>query len=260
MQVLTRPWGAMHFHSDGPPSGPAIVFANSLGTDLRLWDALLPLLPADWRCLRYDKPGHGLSDDGGAVSIQTLADDAIALIEAQDCAPVIFVGLSIGGLIAQQVTARRPDLIRALILSNTAARIGTAESWNSRIAAISSGGISSIADGVMERWFSRSFRATPALAAWRNMLTRTSATGYIACCRAIAAADLTSQTAQLRVPTLAIASELDGATPPDLVAGTAALIPGARFHSIPRAGHLPCVEQPQAYASLLIPFLQENRR
>ncbi len=259
MQVLIRPWGAMHYQA-GRQDGPAVVFANSLGTDLRLWDAILPLLPAGCRVIRYDKRGHGLSDLGGAAGITDLAQDAIALIAALALRPVVFVGLSIGGLIAQQVAAARPDLVRALVLSNTAARIGTAEAWNARIAAVKTGGIDAIADAVMDRWFAPDFRASPAVQPWRNMLTRTPVTGYIAACTAIAQADLSAQTAALRLPALVIAGENDGATPPDLVQATAALIPGAVFQMIPKAGHLPPVETPQAYAALLTPFLQEHCR
>lgn len=256
MQTLSRPWGAMHYRADGPETAPRVLFANSLGTDLRVWDGLLPLLPAI-RALRYDKRGHGLSDEGGEASIADLAEDAIALIEATGGAPVVFVGLSIGGLIAQAVAAARPDLVRALVLSNTAARIGTAESWQARIDAVRTGGIAPIADAVMERWFTAPFRATPALAPWRNMLIRTPAAGYAAACAAIAAADLTATTARLTQPTLVIAAEADGATPPDLVEATARLIPGARFAVIPAAGHIPPVEAPAAQAALITAFLKE---
>jgi 3-oxoadipate enol-lactonase len=246
----------MHYRDDGPRDGPAVVFANSLGTDLRLWDALLAHLPAGLRLIRYDKPGHGLSGDGGAVTIASLAEDAAALIEATAGRPVVFVGLSIGGLIGQALAAARPDLLRALVLSNTAARIGTPESWAERIAAVEAGGTGSIADAVMARWFAPAFRATPALALWRTMLARTPAAGYAAACAAIAAADLTGATRALRQPALVIAGAEDGATPPDLVRATAALIPGAEFHLIPGAGHLPCVENPKAYAAILTPFLK----
>lgn len=257
MQVLTRPWGAMHCRVDG--HGPAVVFANSLGTDLRLWDAVLPLLPGI-RAIRFDKRGHGLSSLGPQEGIDGFADDAAALIEAVAGGPVVFVGLSIGGMIGQALAARRPDLVRALVLSNTAARMGTAESWNARIATVRAGGIAAIGDAVMDRWFAPAFRATPALDLWRNMLVRTDADGYCAACAAIAGADLTAAAARLDLPVLAIAGDQDGASPPELVQGTADLIPGARFHIIPGAGHLPCVETPAAWAALVAPFVKEHAR
>lgn len=259
MQALERPWGRMAYRVEG--EGPLVVFSNSLGTDLRLWDALVPHLPAGLQVARYDKRGHGLSDLGeGAVSIEGLAEDASALIEVVGGGPCVFVGLSIGGLIGQALSAARPDLVRALVLVSTAAKIGTAEVWAERIAQAEAGGLEAIADGAMGRWFSPGFRATPELAVWRNMLVRTPARGWIACGRAIAASDLTTSTAALRLPTLVIAGEVDAATPPALVESTARLIPGADFHVIPGVGHLPCVEAPEALAAILNPFLAEHAR
>lgn len=259
MQVLNRPWGAMHFRTDGPQDGPAVLFANSLGTDLRLWDRVLDLMP-DIRAIRFDKRGHGLSDDAGDVSIDDLAQDAAALIRHLDAGPVIVVGLSIGGMIAQALAAGHPDLVRAAVLSNTAARMGSADSWAERIAAIQAGGLGAIADPIMQRWFAPGFRAGSELALWRNMVARSSVPGYVATCRALAAADLTAQARALRLPVAVIAGDQDGASPPDLVRATADLIPGARFHLIADAGHLPCVEQPAAYAAILNPFVQDHAR
>ena len=258
MQALTRPFGTLHVQVDGPEGAPAVVFANSLGTDLRLWDRVLPLLPQGLRYVRYDKRGHGLSSLGGGSVIDDHADDAIAVTEEVARGPVVFVGLSIGGLIGQVVASRRPDLLRALVLSNTAAKLGTSESWQARINAVIDGGLDSIADAVMERWFAPAFRATPELALWRTMLTRTPARGYIAACAALAGADQTKATRALRLPTLVIAGSEDGASPAAVVRATADLIPGAAFHEIPGAGHLPCVETPAAWAALVAPFLKAH--
>lgn len=264
MQVLNRPWGAMHYRIDGPADGVPVVFANSLGTDLRLWDAVLTELP-HIRAIRFDKRGHGLSDLGASdldasFGIDDLADDAAALIGHLDLGPVIFVGLSIGGMIAQSVAARYPQLLRAVMLSNTAVRMGTAESWTDRIAAIRAGGIASIADAIMQRWFAPPFHSQPQLALWRNMVIRTSTEGYVAACHALAAADLTEAARALRLPVMVIAGDQDGASPAELVQATAALIPGAGFHIIAGAGHLPCVETPEAYAALLRDFIKDHRQ
>jgi 3-oxoadipate enol-lactonase len=257
MQALTRPFGALHYRVDGAKDAPPVVFVNSLGTDLRLWDGVLDLLPPDLRLIRFDKRGHGLSSLGDG-SIADHAADAIAIIEEVARGPVVMVGLSIGGLIAQRVASDRPDLIRALVLSNTAAKLGTAESWQARIEAIQSGGLESIADAVMERWFGAAFLAARELPIWRNMLLRTPAPGYIAACRALASADQTADTARLTQPTLVIAGEKDSASPAEIVRSTADLIPGADFHLIPGAGHLPPVEMPAAWAGIVAPFLKEH--
>ena len=249
----------VHFADTGPRDGRALVFANSLGTDLRLWDSLLPLLPDGLRIIRYDKRGHGLTDAPPApYRMGQLVTDAERLLDHLNIRGCVFVGLSIGGMIAQGLAVKRPDQIRAMVLSNTAARIGTAGMWQARIDGVRAGGIESLADAVMERWFSKAFRAKPELALWRNMLLRQPAEGYMGCSAAIAGTDFYATTATLTLPTLAIAGSEDGATPPDLVRETAALVKGSTFHLIRGAGHLPCVENPADYAAALIRFLKET--
>lgn len=248
----------LHYSDEGPRDGKALVFANSLGTDLRLWDALIPHLPAGLRLVRYDKRGHGLSGETpGPYSIAQLAEDAAGLIRHLGLTDTVFVGLSVGGLIGQALAARHPGLLRALVISNSAAKIGEPEMWQARIDAIRQGGLASIGVATMERWFSPAFRATDEAGLWRHMLERQPRDGYIACCAAIAAADLRDQVLALRLPVQLIAGTEDGATPPELVRQTAALIDGARYAEIDGAGHLPCVEAPERYAGILIQFLKE---
>ncbi len=158
-------------------------------------------------------------------------------------------------MIAQGLAVKRLDLIRALVLSNTATKIGNRDIWDTRIAAVEQGGIESLADAVMERWFSAQFRATPELALWRNMLTRQPDAGYAGCSAAISHSDFMTPTSGLRLPALGIAGSEDGSTPPDLVRELMDLIPASKFKLIRRAGHLPCVEQPQEYAEVLNEFL-----
>lgn len=259
MRMIEANGVALHWREDGDPAGRPLVFANSLGTDLRLWEAVLPQLPAGLRIIRFDKRGHGLSDCPPApYAMEDLISDAEALLDGLDIRGCAFVGLSIGGMIGQGLAARRPDLIRALVLSNTAAKMGEPAMWQARIDAIRAGGVEAVADAVMERWFSPAFRARPELALWRNLLTRTPAEGYIGCCAAIAGADLSATTSALHLPTLAIAGSEDGASPPDLVRDTAGMIPGSRFTTIDGAGHLPCVEASEAYAALITDFLKET--
>ncbi len=246
----------LHWRQDGDPNGAPVVFAQGLGTDLRLWDRVIPLLPAGFRYVRFDMRGHGLSDcPPGPCSMGALVRDAERLMEALGLRDAVVVGLSIGGMVAQGLAVKRLDLVRALVLSNTAARIGTGAQWQARIAAARAGGLEALADGVMERWFSRRFRATPDLAPWRAMMLRTPLEGYVGCCGAIAGTDFYTTTASLRLPALVIAGSEDGFTPPDLVRETAGLIPGAEFRLMRGAGHLPCIEAPQDYAALLKAFL-----
>jgi 3-oxoadipate enol-lactonase len=246
MRIVRIDGHAFHVAVSGDPAGRPLVFLNSLGTDLRVWDAVLAHLPPGLRVIRHDKRGHGLSDTPARPwRIEDFADD--------------LVGLSVGGLIAQALAARRPDLVQMLILSGTAPRIGTPELWNDRIRRVETEGIAAIADGILERWFSAGYRTTdPAFALWRNMLTRSPADGYTATCAAIRDADLTESTRRLRLPTLAMVGDADGSTPPEIVRATAALIPGARFEVIEGAGHLPGVERPELVARLIADFLAET--
>ncbi len=257
MQIARLDDIRLHYRIDGDPDGAPVVFANSLGTDLRLWDKLIARLPqAGLKYVRYDKRGHGLSDCPlPPYGMGTLVRDLEQLMDHLALRNAVVVGLSIGGMIAQGLAAKRLDLVRALVLSNTAARIATREMWADRIAQIEQGGIEALADAVMARWFSPDFRQTEELVAWRNMLTRTPAEGYIGCAHAIAGTDFYTTTAALRLPTLGIAGSEDGSTPPDLVRETVDLVPGSRFQLIRKAGHLPCVEAPDTYAAALTGFI-----
>ena len=120
------------------------------------------------------------------------------------------------------------------------------------------GGIEALADGTMERWFSRDFRNQPEMQAWRNMLTRQPVEGYMGCMAAISGTDLYTPTSGLRLPTLGIAGSEDGSTPPDMVRETTDLVPGSKFVLIRRTGHLPCVERPRDYAGHLSEFLRDT--
>ena len=249
----------IHYRIDGDPDGAPLVFANSLGTDLRLWDDIVPRLPDGLKIIRFDKRGHGLSSAPAApYSMGALVRDTEQLLDLLNVRDCMFVGLSIGGMIAQGLAVKRLDQVRAMVLSNTAAKIGTPEMWQDRIAAVADAGVESLADAVMERWFSRAFCATPELTLWRNMLVRQTADGYAGCSAAISGTDFYTPTSGLRLPTLGIAGDQDGSTPPDLVRETVKLIPGSQFRLIRGAGHLPCVEKPDEYAGILTEFLRET--
>ena len=248
----------LHYSDTGNPMGPTLVFANSLGTDLRLWNPILPLLPKSLRIIRYDKRGHGLSEcPRPPYSMDALIQEAESLLDYLEIEECVFVGLSIGGMIAQGLAAKRFDLIRGIVLSNTGAKIGQPSMWDDRIKAVRNKGIDTLADSVMERWFSKKFRATKEVNLWRNMLIRQPDDGYMGCSAAISGTDFFTQTASLRLPTLGIAGSEDGSTPPDLVRETIDLIPGSRFHLIRGAGHLPCVESPAEYSKVVTDFLTE---
>ncbi|MFV0359277.1 3-oxoadipate enol-lactonase [Tropicimonas sp.] len=247
---------ALHWREDGAPDGAPVVFANALGTDLRIWDKMLERLPAGLRFIRYDMRGHGLSScPPGPYSMGAMVRDVETLLDRIGVCDAVFVGLSVGGMVAQGLAVKRLDQVRAMVLSNTAARIGTAETWRTRIAELRAGGIEALADGIMEKWFTPAFRETAEYHGWRNMVIRQPVGGYAGTCAAIAGTDFYTPTAGLSLPTLAIAADRDGSTPPDLVRETADLIKGAEFRLIRGAGHMANIEKPDEYAGILAAFL-----
>ena len=245
-----------HATSAGRAGGRGIVFVNSLGTDLRIWGGVIERLPSGTPWLAWDKRGHGLSDDGPIdmrIDMDTHVGDVADLMDALGFRSCVICGVSVGGMIAQGLAARRPDLTAALLLSNTGCRIGETADWDARIDAVRKGGIASLADAILERWFSPAFReARPEMVAGcRNMLVRTSPEGYAGTCAAIRDADLGAVGAGLALPVACLAGEDDRATPPAVVADMAARIPGATLRTLPRTGHLPCIEAPEAVAEVL---------
>lgn len=243
---------------DGPADAPALVLSHSLGTNLTIWDGLIANLQGRYRVLTHDHRGHGASDvPAPPYAMGTLVRDLERLIDHFALKDAVVVGVSLGGLVAQGLAVKRLDLVRGVVLSNTAARIGTPELWQGRIEDIRRTGLEGYADSAMQRQLGPGFRDHPALPYLRGLLTGTDPEGWIGCAAAIAGTDFYTTTASLRLPTLAIAGSNDGTTPPDLVRETAELIPGHRFALMRGAGHLPMVEKPVEYAALLETFLHD---
>jgi 3-oxoadipate enol-lactonase / 4-carboxymuconolactone decarboxylase len=250
----------VHYDLSGPVGAPVVMFANSLGTSFHVWDPQEAALAGNYRVLRYDKRGHGLTDcpparDGG-YSIDLLAEDARALLDALGIARVHFCGLSIGGMIGQKLAAVAPERVASLVLCDTANRIGPPSLWDQRIAAVRGSGLAAIADAILERWFTPGFlheRAEARGAA--NMLTRTPADGYVGCCLAIRDADLRADDRRITSPTLVIVGDQDASTPPAAARELVETIAGARLEVIENAAHIPTLEQPERLTALLVDFL-----
>jgi 3-oxoadipate enol-lactonase len=259
MQAVITRTTTLHVQSaQVSATAKTIVFIDSLGTDFRIWDGVIQHLGNRFNTVRHDKRGHGLSALGtAALSIASYANDVEDMLTSLNIKNIILCGLSVGGLIAQQLIANGKRDVQGLILSNTGLKIGSDEMWNSRIAGIEAQGIDGIADGVMERWFSPAFRQTQPdlLSIYRTMLARTPEAGYIACCQALRDCPAFDHSNSNMPPTLCIGGTLDGSTPPALVKALAANIPRAAYHEFEGAGHLPCIEQPERYADVITRFV-----
>ncbi|CAD5374248.1 3-oxoadipate enol-lactonase [Rubrivivax sp. A210] len=246
---------------EGGPAHPTFVLAHALGCDLTMWDALAHHLAEHGRVVRYNQRGHGGSEAPiGVYTLAELADDASRLIDELAQGPVVWVGLSMGGMVGQELALRHPGKVRALVLANTTSGYPqeAQAGWSQRIASIAQGGLVAIVDGALQRWFHAGFHARQpqTVAHWRARVLSCDAAGYIACCQAIAGVDTTDRLPGIAVPALVIAGALDQGTPPEMARVIAQGIPGARLVVLPEASHLSVLEQPLAFRSAVDDWLQ----
>ena len=246
----------VHLQASGPPGAPPLLLLHSLGTSLHVWDAQAEALSASFRVLRPDLRGHGLTTaTPGPYDIAALADDALVLLDALGVRHAHVAGISVGGMIAQALAARAAGRVDSLLLLDTAMAIPPPENWHARAAMVRAQGTAAIADAVMARWVTPGFLSAPPARGLRAMLLRTDPEGYAATAEAIAAADLTTATAALRVPTLVLVGDCDEATPLASAEALRDAIPGAQLEVIPGAAHIPTVEQPEAVTAAMRRFL-----
>ncbi len=248
----------IHYEFSGPRDAPTLVFSNSLGTDLAMWNPQVAALSKEFRILRYDGRGQGQSSAAaGQYSIAQLADDLIRLLDSLQLRAVHFCGLSMGGMVGMSIALRAPDRLEKLILCNTAPKIGTPETWNARINAVRSGGMVAVVEGVLERWFTSDFRtkSPSAIEGTRQMLLHSPLEGYAGCCVAVRDMDARDSIASIRVPTLIISGTYDPVTPPKDGQYLLGKIGGALYKELP-AAHLSNVEAAQAFTMEITRFLK----
>jgi 3-oxoadipate enol-lactonase len=241
-------------------TGPWLVLAHSLATDLTLWDDNLAALTRHYRVLRFDTRGHGGSSaPDGPYDFAMLTADVLGLMDALGVGRAHFCGISMGGMIAQHVALAAPDRIDKLVLASTTSGYPPAARamWSERIAGVRKSGIEPLVAPTLERWFTAPYRAThpEVMARIGGLIRATPAAGYSGSGQAIAMLDTTEKLVALRCPTLVIAGADDAGTPPAMGRLISARIPGARFESIPSSSHLCNVEQAVAFNRLLGDFL-----
>jgi 3-oxoadipate enol-lactonase len=247
----------VHYALTGRIDVSVLVLSNSLGTNFSMWDTQLPALEKEFRVLRYDTRGHGeTAAPPGPYSLEQLAGDVVRLLDALGIDRVHFCGLSLGGMIGMWLGLHQAKRLRKLVLANTAARIGTRESWTARMEQAQTGGMKTIAATVIQRWFTAEFRtrSAQAVASAQRMIENTPPGGYAGCCAAIRDTDLCEAISAISVPTLVIAGAKDPAT---LAADGRFLrdqIPGAQYQELETA-HLSNLEAPGPFASAVIRFL-----
>jgi 3-oxoadipate enol-lactonase len=247
----------LHYVVEGPGDAPALVLSHSIGANLSMWDFVSPAFATRYKVIRYDTRGHGASDTpSGPYSIADLGRDALALIDALQIQQCCFCGLSLGGMIGVWLAIHAPHRIEKLVLANTAARIGTEDLWNERIRQVRQGGLATMTDAILARWFTPQFwQNSPAITgSIRTMLASTSSEGYANCCAAIRDEDLRSNLHAIAAPALIITGAEDPATPPRDGQFLAEGIPHAKLVEL-ATSHLSAIEDPAGFSSAVLDFL-----
>jgi 3-oxoadipate enol-lactonase len=243
--------------------GPVIVLSHALGCDLGMWDEVARLLESRFTVLRYDHRGHGRSEPiTGPVTMASLAEDVAGLIVDQARRPVHFVGLSLGGMVGQALAVRYPQMVRSIVVANSGSHYDAAGRalWAARIQGVRDGGLASVADGILARWFTPEFRSAQTsggaerVAAIRRTLLSTDPASYIACCEAISAMDLRSTNGLIHCPALVLAGARDEFSPVALSQAIALAISGAQLLTLDTA-HLSAVEKPTDFSQLVADFI-----
>ena len=242
----------LHVALQGADSGVPVVLSHALGLDLTMWDGLAAALAAEHPVLRYDHRAQGASAAVTApFTLDDLVDDAARLVREWGRGSVVFIGLSMGGMVAQGLAIRHPDLVRGLVLANTTAQYPEASqaTWDARIAAVQAGGMAGVVQGVVERYLHADFRrAQPEFsAALHAQLLRADGAGYAASCQAIRHVAWLDALMQVRCPTLVLAGARDVGATPAMGQAMAERIVGAQFEILEDASHLSCAEQPARF-------------
>ncbi|HKO76264.1 MAG TPA: 3-oxoadipate enol-lactonase [Flavobacterium sp.] len=246
-----------NYKLSGTPNSPVLVFSNSLGTDMGMWDELIPFLLPYVRVLQYDTRGHGGSQPTlKPYSIDVLGNDVIALLDKLKIEKAYFCGLSMGGLIGQWLGIHHPDRILKLIISNSDSKIGTAATWDDRITMIHSGGMQVIADATMERWFTDAFRENNSnrIAEIKAVFVKNNVLGYTNSCAAVRDTDFRDDLHKITAETLVITGDEDAVTNVGQAESLVEKIPNAKL-KIVHARHLSSTELPEQYAEILIDFI-----
>lgn len=238
---------------DAPWAAPVLLL-HSLGTTLHLWDPQLAALAKHHRVVRMDLRGHGLSEaPHGDYSMTQLATDAFALLDTLGIDSAHVGGVSIGGRIALEMAATRPERVRSLIACDTALEFGPPETWQQRMDAVRAGGLAAVAEGVMARWVCDTSLASSR--GLRRMLLGTDPAGYLGCAAALRECRADPLHGRIACPTTVIVGDRDASTPPAAAAAIRDAIPGARLVTIPEAAHLPNHERAAAVTAAVLAHL-----
>ena len=258
MKFLTVDGARLAYRVDGPPDAPPLVLAHALGTNLGMWAPQINALAERFRVIRYDARGHGASGlSAEPVTIERLGRDVVALLDHLGVERAHLGGLSAGGITGLWAAVHEPARVDRLVLANTAARIGSVEVWDERIATVRAGGMRAMRDAAVGRFLTASYRAAhPDVArAVGDMVEATPVEGYVGLAGALRDADLRADAPRVGAPTLIIAGRHDESTPPERSHELHAAIAGSALVVIEDAAHLSNVERAEEFTWALSRFL-----
>lgn len=247
----------------GPAGAPVVALSHSLASSRRMWKPQLPSLTTKYRVLNMDTRGHGGTEaPDGPYSLDMLADDALGVLDALEIDQVHWVGLSMGGMIGQNLGLRAPDRLASLTLSNTTSRVPAEAKpmWDERIATARNDGMAALAEPTLERWFTPSYfnENGDGVALIRSEILSTPVAGYVGCCQAISTLDYTDRLGEIKTPTLVIAGEDDPSTTVEAAETIKNGIADAQLAVIGDARHIANVEQAAIYTETLMGFLKAH--
>ncbi|WP_047488878.1 3-oxoadipate enol-lactonase [Terriglobus sp. TAA 43] len=248
----------LHHELVGERDAPCIVLSTSLGARLQMWQPQMQALTQHFRVLRYDMRGHGASPSpAGPYPIAVLGNDVLQLLDRHNIRSAHFCGISLGGVIGQWLGIHAPNRVEKLILCNTAAKVGTEEGWQKRIAEVRANGMASIADTVISRWFTAPFATShpEVIASIDEGMLACNPEGYIACCEALRTCDLRGEIANITAPSLIIAGEHDAVCTIADAQFLHSQIPNTQQQTL-SAAHLSNVEAAEQFNQSLLSFLR----
>lgn len=248
---------AANFKIEGTHNSPVLVLSNSLGTDMGLWDEVVPHLLPYFRVLRYDTRGHGKNKNADPfASIEELGRDVLVMLDHLQLDKVHFCGISMGGLIGQWLGIHHSDRFNKIVISNTASKIGQEDKWNDRIALVESEGMTALWNATCKVWFTDDFidQHPDEVVKQKRLFTENYIPGYVNACKAIRDADFSNDLDKIPNPTLIIAGDRDPSTTVDESWYLAKHISNATLQVL-ASKHLPCIENPSEFSAALIDFL-----
>jgi 3-oxoadipate enol-lactonase len=241
--------------------GPWVVMSHSLACDSRMWENEIKALSRRYKMLAIDTRGHGGSDaPGGAYTLDMLSDDVKGVFDALGVKEAHWIGLSMGGIIAQHAALKYPGIFKSMVLADTTSGYapGAEKLWAERVANVRAKGVGAIVQGTLERWFTEPFRkAHPEVidkvGSW---IAQTPDNGFCGCASALPTIAVTARLKELKVPALVICGEQDGGTPPAMAHAIHDNLPGSELVMIPNAAHLSNMEQPAVFLAAVERFYQ----